>query len=751
MRILLKRLFVIIGFIGIFPTIYGDNKRSSPEGQFQYNIELFRTASGNINDDTALFSAALAEIGENHAELILISKTYIIDNIVIPENITIKFMPGAMINVKTSLCINGNIETGVNHIFTGNGSVAGNIKCMNVLPQWFGAKGDGCNDDSEAIQKAADLAKNSLGNLLFIPKGQYRFDKNITLKCNVECRGVLFKELKIDPAKSTYSNTTFISSDYPINDPQISILSDAEPISLDPEYFYGTMENDLRVKSYEKIPLAKKPSEKIDLKEGGGLSFFSSDFFTSRKNQHEDEWYDKCDFCQLVSEKGDVFPEFCFSYPRPPDAEEWNPTKTYSKGNYCKVKGKIYKATFQSGPGTSYKNPYKGSIDIGPRSPDAGAKFDFKYSDGAKDSINLWRAVNAYVVYYLPQSPLKIDGLTIEIHFKDNNESKRIYSRTLNISRSNVTFNKLSVSCKNKFALLSSLCLITYSSNLIFNDCYFSGATYHGLGYNIQQGTCSNIIFNNCTSINCRDGLAGCYGKNITVNGGYFNRIDDHYGKNYTIKNVTLYGVSTHVPEYCTPKADLNKWLFIPTTVFAFAGGNIHIENCRIFNCNEIFSNRRDAGDLYGNITLKNIAIENSPRDVCIMSYHVDDSFDYCHKVRTPDRINIENITINEPQGFSIYSIAPRILSVPLHIKDCKNIKSVKFTSDNILFESCTFTNSSFDQLQGTLNKFRNCIFSGKISGLSDTNIGFAIGNLKTKNSSGYIPINYVNKDIFEK
>jgi hypothetical protein len=72
--------------------------------------------------------------------------------------------------------------------------------------------------------------------------------------------------------------------------------------------------------------------------------------------------------------------------------------------------------------------------------------------------------------------------------------------------------------------------------NVEFNNRYFSGATYHGLGYNILNSNVANIRYNNCISTNSRKGLDGHLSKNVTVNGGFYNIIDDHYGRNFIIK-----------------------------------------------------------------------------------------------------------------------------------------------------------------------------------------------------------------------
>lgn len=582
---------------------------------------------------------------------------YDIENLVIPKDVTLKVDNGAVINVKKTLEINGPLDAGVYKIFTGPGKVSGSVKVDRVYPQWFGAVGDGKNDDTEAIQKAADLAQTSSGGLLFIPSGRYRFDGVINIRCDVECKGLLIKEIEIDDSRTEFSYATFCKGHFLKKDPRVMIVPDTGNMELASDMFYGIKENDFKIPAVKSIPLVDG-SKKIDLLSGGTLTFMSSDFFSSRNNNHGDEFYDKNDCTQLVSPGGDVYPEFCFSYDKAPDTEEWSADKTYKKGDYCKYKGKIYKATFPTGPGSSFTNTYKGLVVVGPVTPDEKnitTFYNFKYRDGAGDRLKAWRQLYTKVFYQAPQRPLTINGLAVEIYLKnDNGKNMRIWeASTVIVVRSNVTFNNMRVSCMNRNATLNAICSVSTCANLTFNNCYFSGATNHGTGYNILHSNCANITYNNCISTNCRDAMAGRHGKNITVNGGFYNRIDDHYGKNYTIRNVEINALSTFIPGYRTPKADMDNWGFRPEGAFAFAGSNIFIENCRIYNCYAVFCGRGDIGDLYGTITLKDIVV-SADKDVILFAFPVSDKFDYAHKVRTPDHVVIENVFINKPNKFKM-------------------------------------------------------------------------------------------------
>lgn len=86
-------------------------------------------------------------------------------DMVIPENICLKFDKGAIIEVADTktLTINGVIEAGPWQIFSGDGVIAGTPKVESIYIEWFGAVGDGVTDSTNAIQTACDLAESEGG------------------------------------------------------------------------------------------------------------------------------------------------------------------------------------------------------------------------------------------------------------------------------------------------------------------------------------------------------------------------------------------------------------------------------------------------------------------------------------------------------------------------------------------------------------------------------------------------------------
>jgi hypothetical protein len=236
------------------------------------NIKSFGAKGDNLTDETKLFIDAIGKIRDKVATIEISDGTFVVDKVMFPENITLKFFNAGKIAVAKGgiVEVNGGIDSGLSEIFTGDGAITGRLKTAYVYPQWFGANADEKNDAATAIQKAADLAKFSSGRTLFIPSGRYRIDKSIEISCNVECRGVLVKYIEVDEAKTKKHFFTFTPEHYLKNNPMIYFKPDAPFISLSKEYFSGIRRNDFKVGKFENIPLADKAEVKINLEEGGG-------------------------------------------------------------------------------------------------------------------------------------------------------------------------------------------------------------------------------------------------------------------------------------------------------------------------------------------------------------------------------------------------------------------------------------------------------------------------------------------------
>ena len=89
-------------------------------------------------------------------------------NIVLPVNVTLKFNGGKVINYGQITLDKTQIEAPLTGVFDTSGTFTEDFICENFKPQWFGAKGDGTNNDTVPIQKAINVTSN-----LFLPYGIY--------------------------------------------------------------------------------------------------------------------------------------------------------------------------------------------------------------------------------------------------------------------------------------------------------------------------------------------------------------------------------------------------------------------------------------------------------------------------------------------------------------------------------------------------------------------------------------------------
>lgn len=708
-------------------------------------------------DDTAAFERALAAFNNAGGSLTLSGGRFAVGGIVVPANVTLRFTGGGMLLLTGDrpIEIRGRLDAGLETIFAGDGAVLGQPANLQVYPQWFGAVGDGQTDDTAALQKAADLAARSLGRLLVIPGGEYLYQDHLTLRCHIECRGLLVRNIEIDESRTVSPPGSPLPSHYPTREALIRFVPDAEAVELAVEPFYGIQEGALSVPVSKDVPLASGEGS-VTLAAGGTLRFYSTDFFSSRHNGKGDEYYDRNDIMQVVTGMGDVFPEFAFSYDRPPAAEAWSPEQSYSKGSYATRGGEVFKATWPSGPGAGYTHPYLGAVAIGPVEPDpasATTVYRYAYASGAQDSITAWRRVRTQVWYRPKDTPLTVDGLRVEIRLANHGgQFKRINSSAVAVGRSNLTLNRLEITVREREAMMSSLLSVGGCVNVEVNNATVSGATYHGLGYNMLNSNAANIRYNDCISTNSRKGLDGRHGKNISVRGGFYNTIEDHYGRNMTIRDVVMSGLSTDIPGYTTPAVNLDAWGFVPRRPFGFSGANLHIENCVVDRAPAgLFGVRGDIGDLYGTVVLKAITVRRNPGDVSVFTHAIAPDFDFAHRVRVPSSLIIEDIVIEQPGRLHITcgNGFPDGAYGPVQIRHCGPIGRVETASAAMTFTHCRLDQTRFTTVPGSVVSFLNCVFAGTCTGLDESAVAVAAGNAAEKGAGLSFPLNHANPDRY--
>ena len=634
----------------------------------------------------------------------------------IPADVTVVFSSGAVLEVRkgAALRIDGLIEAGAERIFSGDGSVTGRPRNSFILPEWFGAKADGKTDCGEAFRKSGDLARFCAGRRLHIGKGRYLWSGIVTWRCNVDCLGTLVK--MVDPVPRKHYYNTYQPHWVARKATRIVFESDGRKYRLDPALFTGIRRGDTRIARTAEIPILNPGGGSVTLKPGGTLLFQSSDYFTSRANGKGDEFYTPTDLVRIKAATGEIEPAFAFSYPDRRNAPSWNASRKYAKGDVVQIGGNCYKATFESGPGTVFHDRFRGNVSIGSRSPADGEFHYFKFADGRSDRIRLWLKLTSSVTYVEPQRPFRIRGLQIEIlSASSESDVKPLYDTTVFCYRSNMTFENCRFLCSDNRILPSVLMAVAHTAGNTWKNCVFSGARYHSLGYNLSIYNTIGTRLLNCRSDNCRDGVSGRHNKNVLVDGGLYNRLDDHYGENFTIRNVEINALSTWVPGFRTPECNVQKWEFRPTWAIAYAGSGLTLENCRIRNARGIICNRADVGDFGGAVIVRDLAVE-SDGPVELIRYESAPDFDYTHPILRPETFLVERTRLTGKGGFVLNMKGNTSLPFVLRLRESGPFSAITATGVNLDFLSCAFRSTHF-QLDHAAVSFRNSSVTGTCSG----------------------------------
>lgn len=136
-----------------------------------YSVLAFTgTAREYTSSMFADLDTAIATIGSTEATLFITTPLLVTANAVVPSTMQLSFLRGGSLNNGTkTVTINGQVNSGLFKIFDGTGAITfGTNSVGKVVPQWFGALGDGATDDTVAIQAALNV-----GGMIYFPTGAY--------------------------------------------------------------------------------------------------------------------------------------------------------------------------------------------------------------------------------------------------------------------------------------------------------------------------------------------------------------------------------------------------------------------------------------------------------------------------------------------------------------------------------------------------------------------------------------------------
>lgn len=113
------------------------------------------------------------------------------DDVAVPPHVRLRVEAAGRLDVADGarLTVLGPMDAPAGPVFTGAGQVRLDAPVCAVLPQWWGAAGDGVRDDTAAL-RAAFAALPPAGGVLWLAAGSYRVRDTLTLADRLDCRVV---------------------------------------------------------------------------------------------------------------------------------------------------------------------------------------------------------------------------------------------------------------------------------------------------------------------------------------------------------------------------------------------------------------------------------------------------------------------------------------------------------------------------------------------------------------------------------
>jgi hypothetical protein len=175
---------------------------------------LFASACGNAAvsissqegryENSASLSEALNAADSVSKTILITTPQTLYGNVTIPASITLKIENGGSVNHGVySLTIKGPFSCGLQKCFSGAGTVTfGSGSVREVYPEWWGAKGDGTTDDTQAIQAAIDSTRSSRQNPVRLNSGTYLFS-SINIHSTTSLKGSGMRQTVMKAITST--------------------------------------------------------------------------------------------------------------------------------------------------------------------------------------------------------------------------------------------------------------------------------------------------------------------------------------------------------------------------------------------------------------------------------------------------------------------------------------------------------------------------------------------------------------------
>ncbi|HET6232080.1 MAG TPA: hypothetical protein VFE05_18545 [Longimicrobiaceae bacterium] len=143
-----------------------------------YRPEEYGAAGDGVTDDWLALGLLIHEVVPASGGTVVVSRAHRVahGDLVVPANVALRFEPGGwlVVDAGREVRLHGAFAAGALRVFGGAGRVGfGKGARPTILPQWWGALGDGAADDTVAL-RAALAALPPEGGRVRVPPGTYR-------------------------------------------------------------------------------------------------------------------------------------------------------------------------------------------------------------------------------------------------------------------------------------------------------------------------------------------------------------------------------------------------------------------------------------------------------------------------------------------------------------------------------------------------------------------------------------------------
>ncbi|MGE6562199.1 hypothetical protein ACQKF2_07230 [Pseudomonas hunanensis] len=241
--------------------------------------------------------------------------------------------------------------------------------------------------------------------------------------------------------------------------------------------------------------------------------------------------------------------------------------------------------------------------------------------------------VSLTVTAHTPSTPIRIKTLAVELTGPSGGvESNK---GSIVVTRDNVILDQPYVHNPNPAEPRPVAIEVNLCADVTINQPDVRGFNYPGLGYGILNSTTIGLTVNGGELLDCRHGYTGVYTVDVTLNGGSYQVVDDHWTDRFTANDVKVYA----------PQG---------SSAFAFAGDDVTLNNPQQFGGRNLLGIRVDTPSLGGKVTIQSPRIQTRGETG---NYHLFGftspagtgavGFTYTNKPRLPDNVIIEDVSVD--------------------------------------------------------------------------------------------------------